>query len=206
MDESSIPEYEPMPEDLSERIKPELSPGERLLWAAWERPAGAGEAPPFLYGSIWALGFLVLSALGFAGLFGYLGRRFAPIEVLCGTVGVLAGIIGFFIPVGMLGSWVTERGARSALKRKYYALTDRRAILWTPRAGSSAVEVRSFPRGTIAAVHRAEYPDGSGDVLFERTPTDRYQPAVGFEGIADVRRVEDLARRVLLAPDPQSSI
>jgi hypothetical protein len=67
-----------------------------------------------------------------------------------------------------------------------------------------AIVVQSVARDGVAGVLRIEYPDGSGDVRFRLKGIEivdgvPVNPTV-FRGIADVRRVEELARRTLFVP------
>jgi hypothetical protein len=82
-------------------------------------------------------------------------------------------------------------------------VTDRRAIIWSPVAGSDAVRVHLFPRGSIKPeqIERTQFPDGSGSLSIQGTSTHHGR----FEGIADVRRVEALVRRFPVAPEPGSA-
>jgi hypothetical protein len=206
MDDRTFFDPDKFPEDLHEVIKPELAPGERLLWAGRANMRGWLGSSGLLALVIWAAGFLVVSAVCFAGLFGALGRRFAAIDGATAIIGVISGIIGFLILIGTLARLVSEGAGRALVKKRCYALTDRRAIVWNPRPGSKAVEVYSIPRGRIKDVHRAEYPDGSGDVIFAlQDPGYDESQSGGFLGVAEVRRVEDLVRRVLIAHDSQNN-
>jgi hypothetical protein len=206
MDDRSLFDPDALPEDLREVIKPELAPGERLLWAGRANERGSLGGIGLLARVIWALGFLIVSTVCFAGLFGAFGRQFARIDGVTATIGLISGIIGFLFLISTLGSWVAGGAGRSIVQKRCYALTDRRAIVWIPRTGSRAVEVHSFARGRIKDVHRAEYPDGSGDVILtlQEPRYDEVQSG-SFLGVAEVRRVEDLVRRVLIAHDSQNS-
>jgi hypothetical protein len=202
MDEQSLFDPDELPEDLHDVIKPELAPGERLLWAGRANARASGRTSTPLLGFVWSAGFLTVSAGCFAAFFGLLGQRFNVIEIATGLFGVIAGIIGFLVLIGTLGSWISEGSGRALIKRRCYALTDRRAIVWNPRAGSKAVEVYSFHRGRVKDVHRTEYPDGSGDVIFALKDARYDESESGrFVGVAEVRRVEDLVRRVLVQQD-----
>ena len=106
-------------------------------------------------------------------------------------------------PVLLLGSLfgaISGMNRRRRVAGRLYALTDSRAIIWEPLPKTDAVTVHTFPKGTIRGEHvrRLQFPDGSGDILFRNA----YEVPKGFFGVADVRRVEELIRRFLLAPEP----
>jgi hypothetical protein len=205
MDDRSLFDPNELPEDLHEVIKPELAPGERLLWADRANARASGRASSPLLGFVRAAGFLMISAGCFAAFFGLLGQRFHVIEGATGMFGMIAGIIGFLILIGTLGGWISEGLGRALVKRRCYALTDRRAIVWNLRSGSRAVEVHSFHRGRVKDVRRVEYPDGSGDVIFALNEARYDEVESGrFVGVAEVRRVEDLVRKVLIVLDSQN--
>jgi hypothetical protein len=203
MDDRSPPEPVDLPEDLIHLVKPELQPGERLLWASH---AGAGSpstvSAPSWAPWIWFLGFasVSLGCLVAVPIATHRARE-GPDAVLA-ILGLLSGVIAFFFVIGFLGNFFSRRAERRKLKGQVYALTDRRGVIWMPEA-RSAVSVHTFQRGTIKGtdLHRVQYPDGSGDVLFR---VSHQQPS-GFLGIADVRRVEELVRRFLVIPGQRSN-
>jgi hypothetical protein len=196
MDEWSLPEPDALPEELAEFVKPELQPGERLLWAAVEQPRPASAIKFPLSSLLLALVSLGVSAASFTGIFGVYRQSFLSVEGLMIGVGIVAAIVGI-IAGGVAIEQLSNRG-RSL--KKTYALTDRRAIIWMPRKDSKAVEVFTMSRGSINAIHRLEYPDGSGDVKF-RQPSEEYYYVPGFDCITNVRAVEDLVRRTLIDTD-----
>jgi hypothetical protein len=177
MDEWSPHEPDPLPEELIQLVKPELQPGERLLWAA--------------------------SAL--AG-FGPYRQQLLSIEPFLLSFGVIAMIVGLISGVVTIYASADRWWEHGQHVSNTYALTNRRAIIWIPQKGSKAVEVHSFARGSIKGIHRLEYPDGSGSVRFNYPTEDYYGPATGFDSVADVRFVEDLTRRTLVDPETRASI
>ena len=192
-------------EDLLPLVKPDLQPGERLLWAA-RAGLAARSASDEGSGSawVWAAGF---ATIGLACLLAF-PRLVRPaggdgFDSWLFIIGVVALIVGFLIVVGIVGSKIDARSQRNATDGQVYALTDRRAIIYVPDAKSGAVTVHAIPRGTIKVnkVHRVQYPDGSGDVVLRGGSST----LSGFRGVEDVRRVEELVRRFLVAPTPDSS-
>jgi hypothetical protein len=204
MDDPTPSEPDALPEDLLGLIKPELAPGERLIWASRANPRPSRSPSGYEVGALWALGLFLVSAVCFAAFFGAFGGRFATIEAVSGTLGFLLGIASFLVLVGMAGTWISKEAENPIVKKGCYALTDRRAIVWNAKSGSSAIDVSSYHRGTIKNLHRSEYPDGSGDVIFRLGEGLSEWPEVGFQGIAEVRRVEDLVRRFLIVSDSLS--
>ncbi len=193
-----------VPPELVAPFKPDLDADERLIWAGVSWPTW-GQS-----GGWWKALLAGFAAVGVAAgtLAAFFDPRFKAIETLCGTIAVVAGSIGFLILVGGLmaaiDAWREGRATRGVL----YALTDRRAILRRPVAGSRGIEVQSIPRGSVRTLHRVEYPDGSGDLVFALADATPGLPTV-FAGIADIQRVESLARLTLLTPpsragDPHS--
>ena len=191
---------EDLPEDLIQFVKPELAPGERLLWASRADQGAArrrrgGQA----VAGTWAVG---LMAVGLACV--VLSTRPDPTirqaEAALVTFGIAIGFVGSLIGFFTVASLASTARARRLRSRRIYAVTDRRAILWTPVAGSDAVTVHAYPRGSIkpGQIERTQFPDGSGTLALQ----GGYSAHGNFEGIADVRRVEELVRRFLIAPDP----
>jgi hypothetical protein len=187
-------------DELWARIKAELQPGERLVWSALGRPARRSGCARAVASALAAAG---LATAGWA-LAAFLGLGHVPVRdggvLVLGGVGLL---VGGLLTAGLVAEWRNVRADPCRLAGGLYALTDRRAIIWrrSPyRRG--AVEVTSLARGRAGIVRRVEDADGSGDVLFsvlDQATIDGPAIAHGFERIADVRRVEDLVKRTLLA-------
>ena len=187
-------------DDLVALIKPELAPGERVLWAAKSNPRDGGS---FSSALLFAPTFLLV---GLACI-GLTHSRFAPwfrqIDGLILGVGFVLVIVFVFMVMGIVSSWFEGRYERRTLKEHLYVLTDRRAIVWIPQAGSAGVQVRTIQKGTVQKTSRVEYPDGSGDLYLE--PDSRpFKTPPTLAGIPDVRRVEDLVRSNLIDPEPTS--
>ena len=200
MDDLSPHEPDALPEDLIQFVKPELQPGERLLWASRADQAGGRlRRDGHAVAGTWAFGLI---SAGFASLF--LSIRPDPLirraEATLITFAIIFLMIGSLIGIFTIGGLVSTKRDRRLRARRIYAVTDRRAILWTPVAGSDAVTVHAYPRGSIkpGQVERTQFPDGSGTLALQ----GGYSAHGNFEGIADVRRVEELVRRFLIAPDP----
>jgi hypothetical protein len=198
---------EPLPEDLDNRVRSELRPGERLVWTGQPLPRRfmRSAIPVVLFG-IFCTAFAVFWMAGASGLFFGVGGGgpggFDAFFFICFP---LFGVPFVLIGLGMLSSpfWMYRQA-----KRTCYALTDQRAIVWA--AGwFRSTEVRSFAPSDLSRMSRRDYADGSGDLIFEeflymtRDCDGDLQSQMterGFLGIADVREVEELVRRTLL-PD-----
>jgi len=190
--------------DLRGRVKSELEPGERLLWCGQPTRESPRSNTWFL---VWGV-IAALSLLAAVASFAAYSRDTRPDPAPRGDIPplvggglaafVFSGVITLLLAVAV-GHRKSERVKKSGT---LYALTDRRAIIWVPETSRGAVAVYTLVRGSVANVHRVEYPDGSGDVLLRvRGPqpfdSEPWGPA-GFEGVAEVRRVEEQVRRTLV--------
>jgi hypothetical protein len=190
-----------LPDDLDARVRSELRDGERLSWVGQPRPSRfARQAIPFVLFGIPFTAFAVFWVAMASGiLFGEFGNKGGR-----GGVGAPSACFPLFgLPFVLIGLWMLSspywfwRQAR----RTCYALTNRRAIIW--QAGTfGAVSVRSYGPEALGQLHRTEYADGSGDLVFEVVVSVRNRTATtirhGFLAIRDVREIEELVRRVLL--------
>jgi len=189
-----------IPEDLLAWIKPELEPGERLVWAS---RADRGSSPRgwrgHRAGAAWAAGWL---AVGIASIVGSFRSSAWARQAEAGltAIGIIFGTVGMLLGFGTLASLVGAVRERRLRGRRFYALTDRRAIVWSPVAGSDAVTVHVYPRGSIRPeqIERTQFPDGGGTLAI----LGGFSIHGKFEGIAEARRVEELVRRFLVAPGP----
>lgn len=192
-------EFEPeLGDDFRGRVKSELDPGERLLWAA--RPA----PKPSRVGCGFVVAAVIAAAL-FLGSGVFLNAYF-PQHAVADASLVMASVVSFAVAsliLFVLVSIVTQRRGEWARRAgTLYALTDRRAIIWVPEPKQGAIKVYTLPRGSVTGIHRVQFPDGSGDVLFDVTGNQLgvYWGFSGFQGVADVRRVEEQVRRTLVDP------
>ncbi len=200
MDDGSPSLIEDLPEELVELVKPELEPGERLLWASRSCVISPSINPwPSVTALVWFTGFAATSV----GCLSMVTNKNPGSDGFFGVVGLLSGVIVFFFVIGFVSHFFSKQNERRKLAGQIYALTDRRAIIWIPTK-NLAFAVHTYQRGMIKSdlLHRIEYPDGSGDVRLCGHPSFYHS---GFQGIADVRRVEQLVRRFLIASDPGST-
>src|SRR4051794_1017183 len=143
MDDRASVDADALPEELRSLVNSELAPGERLLWAA--RPT---RQPPLdLRGLAGAtlvpVSMFLVSGICFAALDGSFGPVIARQEGLFVTTGLLAGTLGFVVICGIIVKLGSRSQGRSRSLRTLYALTDRRAILWTPQYDLRSVTVQT---------------------------------------------------------------
>jgi len=192
-----------LPPELDSRVRSELNRGERLLWVGQPRPGRFMRMaiPIVLFGLPWTA-FSIFWMVGASGLlFGGFGKgppgAFRVLFPLFGLPFVLIGLAMLSSPF-----WLRRKA-----KRTCYALTDRRAILWQP-GWFGGVEVRSYGPEDLTKIHRTQYADGSGSLVFEEFitfgrnsdgHTTRSTTRRGFMYIEGVRAVEELLRQALLS-------
>lgn len=182
---------------LRARVKGELEPGERLLWAGRSMPPAARFSVAYFAWFAVAMIFL-----GF-GLFGIIHALSAPRPRFNNddpsmAMGTALSVIGGIILTCTIASAVAKRLQAARETGICYAVTDRRAISWEPEDKGDAVRVQSWTKGRIGDVVRVERPDGSGSLEFTLAQDTRfYWPPAGFQHIAEVRRVEQIVRHNL---------
>ena len=186
-----------LPEDLRALAKTGMLSGERLIWAGRPIRVPGGNA-----GLWWSLG-LFLGSAAFASLFVGLALAMrANHRPLVEAFETAAGIAIVFVIVTGVTVVDFSRDRRAAWRRTRstsYALTDRKAICWQAQPSTRGVMVFTIPERSIGSVHRVEYPDGSGDVVFGgNLPHWEFR---GLLGVPDVRCLKSLAGMVLLDPD-----
>jgi hypothetical protein len=186
-------------DDVRARVKSELSPGERLLWAGVHEqvrePMGCG-----VFGSavVAITGWIVLIFCLTAPLY----VRGGPNDVYFGY-GLIALIVAVLFSAGVWASLERSRKERRERSRNMFALTDRRAIIWRG-VHAEGTEVHSYGPENVLRVYRVEYPDGTGDLNFTlRHGRESYRDhSPTFTRIRDVRRVEEIAKQILVVDLP----
>ena len=179
-------------EYLQGLTKPELTPGERLVWVSESRGGSRGPHAVAVMLIVALISFIAgLVVLGLAWLSSFDALASYGIVLI-----LLAFFLACFAVLGRILRVAQWRMGPRNRRRRVYALTDRRAIIWLPLAWSKAVEIRSYPRGSIRpeSIRRIQLPDGSGDFLF----LPAHQEPTGFRGVANVRQVDELFRRYLV--------
>ena len=152
---------------------------------------------------------MILLVLGVVGIGSFLDARrhrhfFDESSI---GVGLLFLGVACVIVIGLIATG-TAVGASSVAKPNIlYAVTDRRAIVWTPEPKGDAIRIKTVGRGQIQALERVQRPNGSGDLIFSTwkghaLPDPDYDYgwySFGFRDIHDVRRVEQIVRNNLVS-------
>jgi hypothetical protein len=187
-----------LPDDLRARVKGEIEPGERLLWASRSCP------PRVLPGA----GYYIASAIALLMLVGGVlvitiasrnWRRHDNKESAM-PFGIILCVASGSTILGTIAQWINSSRERRRRTGAYYAVTDRRAIVWMPEPKSDAVRIIPLPKGLIDGVVRIERPDGSGTLELSCSSYTGSLPwyPFGFQDIHDVRRVEYIVRNNLV--------
>ncbi len=176
--------------DLKAWVESELEPGEQVTWIG-QPVAGRYARVAWVmmaFGIAWLIFLYFL--VGKIGSMGSGTKLSLPMvfEVLLNVIPLPLGLVMISSPY-----WVRRRA-----KRIVYALTDRRAIIFTPRF-FSGVSVRSFMPSGLMDITRTEHGDRTGDVVFTRDVSSNGEGAttytkVGFLSVPEVRQVERLVR------------
>ena len=98
-----------------------------------------------------------------------------------------------------IGLFVLSKPLRQALKSgsMVYSITDQRLFIIS---GNRRKEVHSYAPESIQRLERTERRDGSGDTVFRHNTAawnaSRFPTKVGFFGVPDIRKVEEMVRRL----------
>ena len=202
-------ELDDLADHLRAQIKPELEPGERLVWASEpSRPPIAPGVSATKGMTYTALGFLTFGAALF-GLRSVIGIQADGMGNLGATSIIMAFLTVLLMVVGAICRGIRFLFFLGYQRRPVYGLTDRRAIFLTPVAGTKAVQAQSIPLESIRPelIRRIQLPDGSGDLLFlpeiaSPGGISSFVKPNSFHGLANVREVDLLLRRLLVQSDP----
>lgn len=188
---------EKLPADLTRTLTAELSPGERLLYAAkpdW-RAGMLGNMAIFLFGLFWssiAFTFFGISAASLLGLHTLMS------DGKPSGLGLQIFLFVFSLPFVVIGLSCLAAPFVGVFQshRTVHALTDQRLInLITGKAKS----VQSFKLETINFIRRRDGRDGRGTLSIgygvEKDSDGDPRPlTTEWPGIADVKRAEALIR------------
>jgi hypothetical protein len=194
---------------LMRQVEDELARGEVLHWAArpcLEIAKRKGRAALIL-GLVFALIGAAVSAVMFAA---------KGVPWFVGLVPLLFVLIGVGIAI------VGPRAAVKQAEKGWYAVTDRRAVVFTVGLFGDSGQTESYEPRELRRmrVQKAKSPPGAGDLVFKtkvtekrtdyvdrrtgqtvKSETSRSETAYGFLGIENVREVETLVHNVLLDAD-----
>jgi hypothetical protein len=195
MDEIPLPTKDPtagLREADRARLKAELRPGEKVVWASGSvhdprNPDGGCLVPTAIAAALSAL----VGAIGMASGLDPENRSGSDKALVLGVGGI---VFCFLLSLGLIYSGYAAWGNWGKRRRRLYALTDARAIFWEPGDGRSVV-VFHLEHRQIQRVWRVEHPDGAGDVVLRATvPGPQHDRQQTFFGVPETRRAEDLAR------------
>ena len=127
--------FDSLADDLRARVKGELEPGERLLWADRSAPTRS-KAPDSCSArsvcSRWC--WLVLGLIGMSR--GWNRQRVSDGNEM--FAGMAFTSLAFAIVLGLFGNWRSRSKERELAAEVIYAITDRRAIIWSPEPKGGA--------------------------------------------------------------------
>lgn len=168
----------------------ELRSGERIVWMDQPIPGRMARSSIGLviFGIPWtafAVFWIVMAMKGVSK-----SKEAGPVWLfpLFGLPFVLIGMVLLSSPY-----WMRRKAQRVA-----YVLTDRRAIIFEG-GWRRSFSVRSFEPSALDELHRKQFNDGSGDLVFARdirrgSKGRQYNVDVGFLGVRDVKSVEEMVR------------
>jgi hypothetical protein len=161
---------------------------------------------------------------------GYVGSAFGGLFAVIGVVVLLVMIFSakpavfvYLIPVAfiLLGGFIAVIAPIAKIgqaKRGWYAITDRRAIVFTPALWGSSGLTESYEPSALRRmwIKKSMWVTGAGDLIFKsetrhetrtthdargrrRTETHTTTTHFGFLGVEDVKDVETLIHEVLLS-------
>ncbi|MDX2110136.1 MAG: hypothetical protein SFY80_07850 [Verrucomicrobiota bacterium] len=180
-----------LPHDVSRLIDAELRNGERVTWTGQPIPGcfARRSIGLVLFGIPWT----AFALFWIAGASGFKMPDFSQGFGIFPLFGLPFVLIGF----GMLSSpyWMRRMARRTA-----YVITDQRAIVLAGGVFGS-MTIRSFDPDRLKDIRRVQKPDGTGDLIFERTwagdgDGGRQSTDHGFLAIAGVRDVEEIITRL----------
>jgi hypothetical protein len=190
---------ESLTDSLRARVKAEIAPGERLLWAGQSHPP----VVPLDAGTVISAVAVVLLPTLLVGIFvlraltiEYL--RLPMNEAMFG--GLVASLLGCALALGKIVGWNKARAERRRKADVCYAVTDRRAIFLIPEPKADAVRVIVVPKGQITDLVRVERSGGFGSLELYIPHFGGRFPwyPFGLQDIPDVRRAEQIIRSNLM--------
>jgi hypothetical protein len=159
----------------------------------------------------------------FGLVFALIGAAVATGMFLAKGIPWFAGLIPLvFVLIGIGVAILGPRASVKQAERGWYAVTDRRAIVFTASLFGDSGKAESYEPRELRRmrVEKAKSPPGAGDLIFKtkvtekrtdyvdrrtgqtlRSETSRSETKFGFLGIENVREVETLVHNVLLGAD-----
>lgn len=178
-----------LPQDLADLVADEIAPGERIAWVG--QPIPSRYARRGLGTALFGIPFTAFAFFWIAVASGFKMPDFSHGFRLFPLFGIPFVLVG----LGMLSSpfWMYLKATRTV-----YVITDRRALT-VERGLWQGVSVRSFEPERLTDLNRTQYPDGSGNLVFQRDyhVSNRgggHFTDIGFLAIPDVKEAEDRIR------------
>jgi hypothetical protein len=184
-----------LPLDVAALVEAELQPGETIRWAGQPIPARFARRNIAIV--LFAIPWTAFALFWMAGASGFKLPNFSHGAGFFPLFGVPFVLIGF----GMLSSpyWMRRQARHTA-----YVVTNERALI-LDGGWRGSVTIRSFEPDRLKDIRRVQNPDGSGDLIFERTWASagdggRRSTDQGFFAIHQVKTVESLIQQMTRAP------
>jgi hypothetical protein len=194
--------------ELMKQVEDELSRGEVLHWAG--RPCLAIAKRKGIWAVIFGMAFAVIGAIVMVMMF----------TVAKGIPWFAAIVPGIFVAIGLAVAIIGPRMMVKQAKRGWYAVTDRRAIVYQVSLFGSSGQATSYEPSELRKmrVQKTSVVEGGGDLIFRtevshhtrtehdargrsRTSTSTQTHHFGFMGIEDVKEIETLIHKILLGAD-----
>lgn len=186
-----------LPDDLRRAVISEFA-GEPIHWSG--RPSARSafwrSVGIWLFAVPWTLFALFWESLSLGAFFGFVGPQGQQWSWF-GAFFVLFGLPFVAVGLGMMAAplWLARRAQRSL-----WVITARRIACLT--LGHRGITVRSISPRELFAVERTEKADGSGTLKLifgegRDSDGDKVERSETLQGIPDVRRVEDIIRRLV---------
>lgn len=186
-----------LPDDLRQALIREFA-GEPIRWSGQPsaRTAFWRSAGIWLFAIPWTVFALFWESLSLGGFLGFGGPKGQQWSWF-GAFFVLFGLPFVAVGLGMMAApfWLARRARRTV-----WVITTRRIASLT--LGRRGVTVRSISPRDLFAVERTEKADGSGTLKLifgegRDSDGDKVERSETLQGIPDVRRVEDIIRRLM---------
>jgi hypothetical protein len=178
-----------LPLDLADIVNGELNTGERIVWLS--QPLPSRYARMGLPAVLFAIPWTAFAIFWIAGASGFKMPDFSSFQGLFPLFGLPFVLVG-------LGMFSAPYWMRRAAMRTAYLITDQRAIVIKAHVWRGFT-IRSFAPERLTDLERTQYPDGSGNLIFERQQRrdcdgDPQTTRTGFIAIENVKEVENLIR------------
>ncbi|MEZ6048303.1 MAG: hypothetical protein R3C11_22565 [Planctomycetaceae bacterium] len=171
-------------------VERELREGEHITWIGQPLPWKFGKL--YIGLTLFGIPWTAFALFWMAGAAQFEIPDFQRKDDFFFLFGLPFVLIGFFM---LTAPYWSMRKA----KQTVYVMTTKRVILIEK---SLYVTISSFSPERLKSLRREEYPDGSGNLIFEQTITynsdsDRITTDKGFFALPDIKEVEDRVRELV---------